>query len=84
MKTENLPLLFAFINDKLTGKSPSQCVFVIYVYKPVSCFVLQEIRMCQKEPPARVDLALPDQKGATLLPAYVATQGLVRGRPISG
>ena len=40
--------------------------------------------MCQKEPPARVDLALLDQKGATLLPAYAATQGLVPGRPISG
>lgn len=73
-----------FINDKLTGISLSQCVFVIHVYKPVSCSVLQEIRMCQKEPPARVDLALPDQKGATLLPAYAATQDLVPGRAISG
>jgi hypothetical protein len=61
----------------------SQCVLVIDVYKLFSRSVLQEIRMCQKEPPARVDSALLDQKGATLLPAYVAMQGLVPGRPMS-
>jgi hypothetical protein len=55
----------------------------MYVYKFVSRFVLQETRMCLKEPPARVDSALLDQKGATHLPAYVAMQGLVPGRPIS-
>jgi hypothetical protein len=51
---------------------------------PLSRSVLQEVRLCQKERPVRVDSALPDQKGATLLPAYAVMQGLVPGKPVSG
>lgn len=54
------------------------------INKPVSRSVLQEMQTCRKEHPAPVGSAPPDRKGATLPPAYVATQGLVPGRLTSG
>lgn len=44
-----------------------------------SLSMFQETRMCPKGPPVQVDSALPDQKGATLLPACVVMLSFVPG-----